>query len=143
MTFNTIDEGDSVALYEALLQALAHRDLLYLHIMEIPGIVFDSVGLARRHWAGTLAANPASSVGFIAHDGLGEPVADRDEMAEVDRRIGAGEFDVAVWGRRFLANPDLVTRLALDADLNAPDPDTFYTAGAEGYLDYPVLEPAA
>jgi N-ethylmaleimide reductase len=61
-------------------------------------------------------------------------------MTEVDRRVGAGEFDFAVWGRRFLANPDLVTRLRLDADLNTPDVDTFYTAGVEGYLDYPVVE---
>lgn len=140
MTFNTIDEGDSPALYAALIDALAHHDLLYLHVMELPGLDFDSVGLARRHWRGRLGVNPASATGFIAHDGTGEAVTDREEMADVDRRVGEGQFDFAIWGRRFLANPDLVTRLRLNADLNTPDVDTFYTAGVEGYLDYPVVE---
>lgn len=140
MPFNTIDEGDSPALYEALLAALAHRDLLYLHVMEVPGIGFDSVGLARRLWPGTLGVNPASAItGFIAHDGTGESLTDREEMAMVDERVADGQFDFAIWGRRFLANPDLVARMRSDADLNVPDMETFYTTGPEGYIDYPVL----
>lgn len=144
MPFNSIEEGDSPAVYERLIGALAHRDLMYLHVMEIPGIGFDSVGLARRLWRGTLAANPASAMtGFIAHDGTGEGLTDREEMAMVDRRVAEGQFDFAVWGRRFLANPDLVTRMRQDADLNVPDVETFYTAGPVGYVDYPVLDAVA
>jgi N-ethylmaleimide reductase len=144
MPFNTIEEGDSLALYEALLAALAHRDLMYLHVMEVPGIGFDSVALARRLWHGSLGVNPASSMaGFIAHDGTGEGLSDREEMSMVDRRVADGQFDFAIWGRRFLANPDLVTRMRRDAELNVPDVDTFYTSGARGYVDYPMLDAAA
>ncbi len=37
------------------------------------------------------------------------------------------------------AFPDLVTRLRAGAGLNAPIMATFYTAGAEGYTNYPLL----
>ncbi len=52
------------------------------------------------------------------------------------------EINLAAFGKPFLANPDLVERFALKAELNVPDPSTFYTAGAEGYIDYPLLEEA-
>jgi N-ethylmaleimide reductase len=42
----------------------------------------------------------------------------------------------------FLANPDLVARLANGAQLNAPDAATFYTGGERGYIDYPALQAA-
>jgi N-ethylmaleimide reductase len=48
-----------------------------------------------------------------------------------------------VYGRPFIANPDLVERLRLDAPLNMPDVRTFYGGGDHGYTDYPTLaEPA-
>ena len=43
------------------------------------------------------------------------------------------------FGQLFIANPDLPRRLQLDAPLNAPQPETFYHPGAEGYIDYPAL----
>lgn len=39
----------------------------------------------------------------------------------------------------YLANPDLHKRLALGAQLNEYDRNTFYSQGMEGYLDYPTL----
>ncbi|MFN7756685.1 MAG: alkene reductase, partial [Betaproteobacteria bacterium] len=41
------------------------------------------------------------------------------------------------FGRAWLANPDLELRLQRQLPLNAPDPSTFYTPGAQGYTDYP------
>lgn len=61
--------------------------------------------------------------------------------AEADLKAEKGAL--VAFGRPFLANPDLVERLATDALLNAPDPATFYTPGEKGYTDYPVLEDAA
>ena len=43
-------------------------------------------------------------------------------------------------GRAFLANPDLIDRLMLGAELNEPDVATFYAPGPVGYVDYPTLE---
>ena len=56
--------------------------------------------------------------------------------------IQSGEADAVAFGRLYIANPDLPERIALDAPLNEPNPDTFYTKGTEGYTDYPTLETA-
>lgn len=53
--------------------------------------------------------------------------------------LDSGLADAVSFGRPFLANPDLVERFRRNAPLNAPDRRTFYTAGAEGYTDYPTL----
>jgi NADPH2 dehydrogenase len=52
-------------------------------------------------------------------------------------------FNVAVsFGRRFIANPDLVSRLKCGARLNAYNRATFYKAkAAEEYVDYPFEKP--
>lgn len=57
-------------------------------------------------------------------------------------RICAGHADAVSIGRLFIANPDLVKRLAMGAPLNEGDSTTFYSGGAEGYVDYPTLEEA-
>ncbi len=59
------------------------------------------------------------------------------QTAEDDLNKDLG--DLVAFGRPFLANPDLVTRYTEHADLNEPNPETFYTPGKEGYLDYPIL----
>lgn len=53
--------------------------------------------------------------------------------------LASGKADAIAFGVPFIANPDLPTRLAKDAELNPPRPETFYGAGAVGYLDYPTL----
>ncbi len=60
----------------------------------------------------------------------------RDSAEQV---IASGEADAVAFGQLFIANPDLPKRLELDAPLNAPQPETFYHPGAEGYVDYPAL----
>jgi len=57
--------------------------------------------------------------------------------------LAAGEADAVAFGKLFIANPDLPHRLALNAPLNAWNSATFYSAGAEGYVDYPTLAEAA
>src|SRR5699024_3053413 len=52
--------------------------------------------------------------------------------------LGDGVADVLPLGRSALANPDVVTRLRSGADLNPPDPSTFYGGSAQGYTDYPT-----
>ena len=59
---------------------------------------------------------------------------------EAEKLIESGNADAASWGQQFIANPDLVRRLELDAPLNTPNPETFYAEGAIGYTDYPTLE---
>lgn len=53
--------------------------------------------------------------------------------------IERGDCDAVAFGKMYVSNPDLVTRFANKADLNAPESTTFYTHGLEGYVDYPTL----
>jgi 2,4-dienoyl-CoA reductase-like NADH-dependent reductase (Old Yellow Enzyme family) len=63
------------------------------------------------------------------------------EAAEAD--VASGLADGISFGRKFIANPDLVDRFRRGAELNADDFKTWYTPGPEGYIDYPVLEQQA
>ena len=64
----------------------------------------------------------------------------RDEaLADVE----SGRADGIAFGRPFIANPDLVDRLRADAPLAKDDQRTWYTDGAEGYIDYPALDTVA
>lgn len=57
-------------------------------------------------------------------------------------KLEADEADAIVFGRWFLANPDLPTRLAEGLPLNAYDRSTFYGASppSKGYVDYPFYK---
>jgi len=71
----------------------------------------------------------------------GPLVLNNDYDAALARQdIEDGLADAISFGRAFLANPDLVERLRRDAPLNEPLVAHYYSRGADGYLDYPVLE---
>ena len=53
--------------------------------------------------------------------------------------LAEGKADAVAFGIPFIANPDLVERLAQDAPLNEPRPELFYAQGPVGYIDYPRL----
>ena len=53
--------------------------------------------------------------------------------------IAAGKADAVAFGVPFIANPDLPARLKADAPLNEPHPETFYSKGPVGFIDYPTL----
>lgn len=65
------------------------------------------------------------------------------DLATANAAIDAGKADAVMFGKAYIANPDLVERLQKNAPLNAPVPATFYAPGAEGYTDYPTLEQVA
>jgi N-ethylmaleimide reductase len=127
--FNDIKETAPRETYDALLRALAERELFYVHVMETqPFAGYSTLEQARGLWPGTLIGNEGFSEEF--------------DLAGADQLVADGKLDLVSFGRRFLANPDLPARLRLGAELNEPDADTFYTGGAKGYTDYPTLEPA-
>jgi N-ethylmaleimide reductase len=47
--------------------------------------------------------------------------------------------DLIAFGKSFIANPDLASRLQQNGPYNTPDRATFYGGGAKGYTDYPNL----
>jgi 2,4-dienoyl-CoA reductase-like NADH-dependent reductase (Old Yellow Enzyme family) len=68
---------------------------------------------------------------FIANESLTRDTA--------ETLVSSGDADAVAFGRLFIANPDLPRRLELDVTLNTPQPETFYSSGADGYTDYPML----
>ena len=56
--------------------------------------------------------------------------------------VAEGPADAIAFGRPFIANPDLPVRIERGADWAADEPATWYTQGAEGYVDYPALAEA-
>jgi len=118
MKFNDINDADPIPTYVALAKAIAPLGLAYLHVMRA-GIGAE-VEL-RKAFPGTLLVGG----GFKKEEG--------------NKVLAEGGADGIVFGSTYLANPDLVTRFERDAALNAPDQSTFYTPGAKGYTDYPML----
>lgn len=56
-----------------------------------------------------------------------------------EKLITSGKADAVAFGVPFIANPDLPVRFELEAELNTPDPSTFYASGPEGYISYPAM----
>ncbi|MFE2055412.1 alkene reductase [Streptomyces sp. NPDC059446] len=132
-TVNGMVEGDTEAIYPALLAALADRGLAYLHVgyADPEDPVFRRI---RKDWPGTLIANPVLPKDRIPDDG---------GLAHAERLLAAGA-DVIALGRPFLANPDLVHRLRTGAPVNqVRDAYMMYVGGATGYTDYPALPTGA
>lgn len=118
--------SDTQQVYGALVSALSARGIAYLHFIEGNTQVehyrrgFDFAS-ARRDFRGSYIASNC-----YTRDMANAAIAD-------------GSADAVAFARLFLANPDLPRRLALDAPLNTPDPQTFFTRGIKGYTDYPSL----
>ena len=117
-------------LYGYLIEQLNSRGIAFTHFIEgatggprdVPGFDFS---LARKAFKGR----------YIANNGY--------DRAMAIEAVESGKADAVSFGRLFLANPDLVTRLKLNAPLNTPNPQTFYTPGPVGYIDYPMLDKQA
>jgi N-ethylmaleimide reductase len=57
--------------------------------------------------------------------------------------LDEGLADAIAFGRLYIANPDLVERFATGAPVAGDDQATWYSQGAEGYIDYPRVEARA
>ena len=118
--------ADVEAQYLALVKELAALKLAYLHVLDHAAMGAPPVPAAFK-----LALRHAFNGPFILAGGF--------DAVSAQIAIDEGQADMIAFARAFLANPDLVTRMQKDAALNAPDMSTFYTPGAKGYTDYPVL----
>lgn len=63
-------------------------------------------------------------------------------VALAEEAIASGAADAIAFGRPFIGNPDLVERIRTGAEWAADNPQTWYTPGPEGYIDYPALQTA-
>jgi len=118
------DPADVEATYGALVDGIAPLGLAYLSVLADPRQ--DFVQRLRKEFGGV----------FIVNDGFGTITT----LETAQSLLAEDLADAVAVGRLFLANPDLPTRWQRGAELNEPDPDTFYGGGAEGYTDYPFLD---
>ncbi|NMM17056.1 MAG: alkene reductase [Cellulomonas sp.] len=117
------DAAETRAVYESLVDAIAPLGMAYLSILADPAS--DLVRDLRQRFGGPV----------IVNSGFGGVTSLEDVADILDRDLA----DVVAVGREFLANPDLDVRWRAGAELNEPNPSTFYGGGAVGYTDYPAL----
>lgn len=118
------------AQYENLAKALNELDIVYVHLVDTSAIAGAEV--VQSVWKKIRAAFKGSIILNGGYD------VDR---AEADLKEGNAEL--ISFGSKYISNPDLVQRLATGAELSNPDPNTFFSAGVEGYTDYPIYRKTA
>jgi len=112
--------------YTYLAEELNRKGILYIHIVDHqsmggPEIPAEIKNIFRKTFTGTIILSGGYSF----------------ERAELE--LQSGQADLFAFGRSFINNPDLVERFLYGNPLTKElDTSTLYSAGAEGYTDYPV-----
>jgi len=120
--FNDLSDENPEETFTAFLGGVADLDLAYCHVIRLHGVELDNIALARANFPGPLIVN------------------DSYKLAEASDVVEKGEAAAVSFARAFMANPDLVHRFEIGAELNRLNPATMYTVGPEGYTDYPTLD---
>jgi N-ethylmaleimide reductase len=124
--YNSMRDSDPLPTFCYVARALSDRGVGYLHVAE-PGPGHPlSTTTGRR----LLVALRAGFRGTLIVDG------GRDR-ASAEAALGAVGADLVALATPFIANPDLIDRLARGIPLSVADPKTFYNGGERGYTDYP------
>lgn len=113
------------ATYDYLSKELNKLDIAYIHLVDhsamgAPAVPIEIKKMIRKNFKNTL----------ICCGGYNKDSAEAD--------IENGLCDLVAFGRPFINNPDLVKRIEQNQELaQNPNMDLFYTAGENGYTDYP------
>ncbi|KAM3729465.1 hypothetical protein ACB098_12G014300 [Castanea mollissima] len=130
-----MESGDSnpKALGLYMVESLNKYGILYCHMVE-----------PRMKTAGEKCESPHSLVPMRKAFKGNFFVAGGYDREDGNKAIAENHADLVVYGRHFLANPDLPKRFKLNAPLNKYNRETFYTSDPVlGYTDYPFLEDIA
>ena len=124
VAFNDIADSDPVGLTRYVAEQLSQRRIAFLEIRHENQALPEEQAVAaaaRAAFKGTLMLNG----GFDRESG--------------EAAVASGRADAIVYGKAFIANPDLVERFARKAPLNEVNFNRLYGGGADGYNDYPTL----
>ena len=126
-TFQGMKMKDPIPQYTYLINELRKFDLAYLHLVDsrMGSAAGETLEFALEAWD--------NKAPVLIAGGL------EAETARKTLDVEYKNYDVvAVFGRHFIANPDLVYRIREGLELNKYDRDTFYNAESpRGYVDYP------
>ncbi|WP_144113934.1 alkene reductase [Paraburkholderia sp. BCC1886] len=122
--YNNVRDADPDRTYDYVGKMLDEFGVAYIHAADTNGWSGQPdlpriVDRMRRVYSGTLMVNGGISV----------------EAAET--LVRDGQADLVAFARAYIANPDLVGRIAADAPLAVPKPTGWYGGGSAGYSDYP------
>lgn len=120
-SFNDIHDADPIETYTTLLKTIDPMHLAYLHTIRSPDKNIDAFKLSRENYHGI----------SIINGGL--------DFLSGQNAIVSGLADLISYASLYISNPDLVERFRTNAKLNMADEKTYYTPGAKGYIDYPLL----
>jgi N-ethylmaleimide reductase len=132
--FNGMSDSNPASIFDYVAEQANKYSIAYLHVIEPringnaeigEGLPPVAAGQLRKHFKGQILA----AGGF-----------DGDSAEAI---LEEGDADLVVFGRFFIANPDLPKRLKQGVSLNPYDRETFYGGDARGYTDYPFYETAA
>lgn len=122
------DDDQPVALFTAAAKALQGLDIAFLELRE-------------QKPYGNFGASDVPPVSPDIRKVFTNPLIlnqeYRADSAAAD--VASGLADGISFGRPYISNPDLVERLRSGAEWTPDNMRTWYSAGAEGYTDYPVL----
>lgn len=116
--FNDIVEPDAEEIYPALTQALSARGIAYLH------------GARQGAYEVHSPLRPLFKGAYLAGSAF-----EYDSGMAMLREGGA---DAIVYGKLFVANPDLPRRFREGLPLAESDPKAYYSTGPKGYSDFPA-----
>lgn len=123
-----MSDSDPIALYSEVAKELNQYQLAYVHTAEAiqPGLLYNPdaprvTPYIRDAYNGVLVTNG----GY--------------DKASATQALEEGAADAIAFGQSYIANPDLPERFRAEAPLNTPDPQTYYSSGPEGYVDYPTF----
>lgn len=112
-------------LYERLASELNKLGILYVHIVDhssmgAPEVKPSVKEKIRKSFKGTVIL----SGGY--------------DLKRAERDLSEKKGDLFAFGRPFISNPKLVSKMKKHLPLIPPNPETFYTPGDKGYTDYPI-----
>ncbi|HMS85870.1 MAG TPA: alkene reductase [Nitrospira sp.] len=122
--FNDMTESQPETLVTYVAQELSRRGIAFLEIRHENHTLAQEQAIlqvARRHFSGVLMTNGS----YTRESG--------------ESSVACGAADAIVYGRPYIANPDLVERFAKQAPLNGVNYGRLYGGGPDGYSDYPPL----
>lgn len=117
-TAHAMADSDPAALFGYVAQALGQRRIAFIFIREAPQAA-SLTGHMRQLFGGPVVVN------------------ERYDGERAQHALDSNHADAVAFGKPFIANPDLVARLKAGVPLNEWDSGTFYSAGPQGYTDYP------
>jgi N-ethylmaleimide reductase len=122
-------DSNPQATYGALVDALAARNIAFVHFIE--GDTGRARDLAGFDFEGAKKTLTQAGVAYVANN--------QYDRAMAIAAVANEHADAIAFGVPFISNPDLPERLEKEALLSPAHPKTFYSAGPEGYTDYSTL----